>query len=650
METLIYIAKGCGILAIFYTVYVLFLAKETYYGNNRRFLNLGVLSAFVLPLLIFKKEVYLTLNAQDLVNSSTSSQTLETAGLTTADYLEIMLLSIYLLGVSVMIIRLLLQMVKIFSFLKNQGHFTKNGIKYLEIAGIPAPFSFFGYVVYDPSQHTDQELAMILAHEAAHAKSGHTWDILLSKLLLVTQWFNPFAWLYAKKMEQNLEYMADASATQQTENKKGYQLAMLRTGISNQVPALSSSFYNSLIKKRVIMLNKQSSSQTSKFKLAIIVPLLAMFLYSFNYKEELKIKINTDDLASAKSDRSEDPFTSVIQETSVVQETENEEAFTITIPMSATKKDLDKIVKDAEATYDIKLDFSGVKRNKKGNIIALQVDYKSKNDVGARYIMSDDNGLNDIIFYRTESGEVGFANHGTTMAEIEREKQKRDEEIEKHKAEIKERKKETQIRIKERQKQVEERQKLAEERQKEVQERAEREIRTLIQNRPTDTAKIYKMKREMDRRRSLGALEEIDASLNTDIVVVRNTQEDKVLYVIDGEVVDAEKMRYLDKKKIKSINILKDKSAIEKYGKKAEYGVVEISTKDNTPPSNIVVRSIDSNAVLYILDGEESTKAAVDRLDPKTIESVSVLKNESATSLYGDKGKSGVIIVTTKVK
>lgn len=649
METLIYIAKGCGILAIFYTVYVLFLAKETFYGNNRRFLNLGVLSAFVLPFLIFKKEVYLTLNAQDLVNSSTSSQTLENVGLTTADYLEIVLLSVYLLGVSLMIIRLLLQMVKIFSFLRNQQHFTKNGIKYLEIAGISAPFSFFGYVVYDPSQHTDQELNMILAHEAAHAKSGHTWDILLSKLLLVTQWFNPFAWLYAKKMEQNLEYMADASATQHTENKKGYQLAMLRTGISNQVPALSSSFYNSLIKKRVIMLNKQSSSQTSKFKLAIIVPLLTMFLYSFNYKEELKIKINTDDLASAKSDQSEEPFTSAIQETTAVQKTENEQQvpstfdenkdfLTITIPNNSKQADLKRISREAKKNYNIELKFSGLKHNNNGIITDLKVDFTDSDQDYKdthHFTISDDNGVKDLVFFRMENGGSGFMNMGvqTTHSQAQLENEKVYNEIRRKQEELygseEKENAERQKLIEERQKQVEERQKLAEERQKKAEERA------LV---------------EISAHKERQYLDSINASNRSNNILIRNTQEDKVLYVLDGEVIDAEKMRYLDKNKIKSINILKDKSAIEKYGKKAEDGVVKINTKDDTPPSNIEVRSIDSNAVLYILDGEESTKATVDRLDPKTIESVSVLKNESATSLYGDKGKNGVIIVTTKVK
>src|SRR4029079_552015 len=37
-------------------------------------------------------------------------------------------------------------------------------------------------------------------------------------------------------------------------------------------------------------------------------------------------------------------------------------------------------------------------------------------------------------------------------------------------------------------------------------------------------------------------------------------------------------------------------------------------------------------------------------LDPNTIESITVLKDQSATALYGEKGKTGVIQITTKKK
>jgi TonB-dependent SusC/RagA subfamily outer membrane receptor len=49
---------------------------------------------------------------------------------------------------------------------------------------------------------------------------------------------------------------------------------------------------------------------------------------------------------------------------------------------------------------------------------------------------------------------------------------------------------------------------------------------------------------------------------------------------------------------------------------------------------------------LYILDGTEIK--SIEGVSPDQIESISVLKNESSVALYGEKGKNGVIIITSK--
>nr|WP_321353536.1 carboxypeptidase-like regulatory domain-containing protein [uncultured Draconibacterium sp.] len=69
----------------------------------------------------------------------------------------------------------------------------------------------------------------------------------------------------------------------------------------------------------------------------------------------------------------------------------------------------------------------------------------------------------------------------------------------------------------------------------------------------------------------------------------------------------------------------------------------------NDPLESIRVQGFTGNpdtAPLYIVDGKESKD--IDWLEPDAIESIEVLKGESATILYKDKGKNGVIIITTK--
>jgi len=49
------------------------------------------------------------------------------------------------------------------------------------------------------------------------------------------------------------------------------------------------------------------------------------------------------------------------------------------------------------------------------------------------------------------------------------------------------------------------------------------------------------------------------------------------------------------------------------------------------------------------VDGKIVEDKKLSELDPNTIHTLSILKDQSATALYGDQGKDGVIIIVTKV-
>ena len=67
------------------------------------------------------------------------------------------------------------------------------------------------------------------------------------------------------------------------------------------------------------------------------------------------------------------------------------------------------------------------------------------------------------------------------------------------------------------------------------------------------------------------------------------------------------------------------------------------------PPAELGIRSMDGKKLLVIVDGAISNIDA-DKIDPETVESMTILKDEFAKDKYGDKGKDGVIEITTKNK
>ena len=67
------------------------------------------------------------------------------------------------------------------------------------------------------------------------------------------------------------------------------------------------------------------------------------------------------------------------------------------------------------------------------------------------------------------------------------------------------------------------------------------------------------------------------------------------------------------------------------------------------PPPAMSLRGIDdANPPLIVLDGIPIAKASFNKINPETIESISVLKDKPATVMYGERAKNGVILIRTK--
>lgn len=122
------------------------------------------------------------------------------------------------------------------------------------------------------------------------------------------------------------------------------------------------------------------------------------------------------------------------------------------------------------------------------------------------------------------------------------------------------------------------------------------------------------------------------------------------LFIVDNEVVDfnlidpssIETFSKLNGESvIESLNILNGEKAIETYGEKAKGGAVIITSKNAHKKS-----SYDRRKALIIVDGEKV--ANIEDLNPSDISKIEILKDELAIDTYGEKGKNGVMIISTK--
>ncbi|MEQ3655996.1 MAG: hypothetical protein ABNH00_09050 [Dokdonia sp.] len=290
MESIIVLSKSIAILTIFYLTYILVLRKDTFFTANRHFLLGGILAALLLPFVSFTTTAIVDIPVTAVASlPEVIANTPSTTAITTQPLPQInwwlVVFSIYLVGVCIMLGRLMLQLHSLHKLFQRFPH-TKNGLyTYIAVNEDIAPFSFFRKIVFNPKLHTLEELKMIIDHEKVHAIQWHTVDVLLTQCILALQWPNPFAWLYKNSLEQNLEFIADHQAARNAASAKAYQHTLVKVSSTALRPALTNNFYHSLIKKRIVMLNKPASHKRNIWKLGFVLPCLAVFMYSFHVKE-----------------------------------------------------------------------------------------------------------------------------------------------------------------------------------------------------------------------------------------------------------------------------------------------------------------------------------------------------------------------------
>ena len=144
------------------------------------------------------------------------------------------------------------------------------------------PFSFFHWIFIHPSSHTEEEFNEILTHEQTHARQWHSIDVIISELVCIFCWCNPFAWLMKREIRTNLEYMADARVLENGYDSKTYQYHLL--GLSHQKAAVT--IYNSFnvlpLKKRIKMMNKKRTKEIGRTKYLMFLPLAALLMIVSN--------------------------------------------------------------------------------------------------------------------------------------------------------------------------------------------------------------------------------------------------------------------------------------------------------------------------------------------------------------------------------
>jgi TonB family protein len=281
-EIIVYLLQSSAILAVLYTVYWLFLRKDTYFQVNRFYLLSALMLSILVPL--FKIRL-MTGGAVSpvIILLDPVLITPEKVEKITANHLSWLEMSgvIYITGVFIFTLRLLVQLTQLLILVRRNKITHQDGANLVFVDKGYSPFSFFNLIFIRKEYYIDGKLTPVVAHEKIHIQQYHTVDLLLIEIAIIIQWFNPFAWFLGKSVKHVHEFLADEGVLKKGFRKSDYQTLILNEAMGLQINNLTNNFNVSLLKQRITMMTKARSASWSLIKVGFALPAFFAVLFLF---------------------------------------------------------------------------------------------------------------------------------------------------------------------------------------------------------------------------------------------------------------------------------------------------------------------------------------------------------------------------------
>ena len=276
---LTYLIKANVVLVVLFGFYQLISAGDTFFKWRR----VSLLTIYVLSLLLPAIDLSVLINETAPLGNILPHMVYnlpEVMVKPTRDAFDWQQLAVWLYaGVALaLLLRVLWQVVVVCRLAQRSERATLHGTAVCLLTGDYSPFSFFRWIFVNPDDKTPSQVQQILTHEQTHVAQWHSADALLSQLFVAAFWFNPAAWLMRLQVRNNLEYLADRSVINGGTDKKAYQYHLLAVAYRTNVATITNNFNVLPLKKRIKMMNKQTSNPLARFKYLLFVPLAVALL------------------------------------------------------------------------------------------------------------------------------------------------------------------------------------------------------------------------------------------------------------------------------------------------------------------------------------------------------------------------------------
>ncbi|WP_219006432.1 M56 family metallopeptidase [Aquimarina litoralis] len=329
-----YILQIIAFQLLFLATYDLFLKKETFFNWNRIYLLITPILSLLLPLVHLEfirntiPETY-SIQLPEVLITNAPMQVYNLPEVTIGsenhipDYYSILPILGYLWYIGIAC-SLLLFIYKIFKIIKLRKSGTKVKSQNITLVSLPnttTAFSFFK-TIYVGSNLSQLKKTNVIEHEKVHVKEYHSFDLIFFEILRILFWFNPLIYMYQNRMAMLQEYIADAKAIASTNKKEYYQDLLSQVFQTERISFINTFFNHSLIKNRLVMLQKSKSKKIYQLKYLLLIPVIATMLVYSSCSEDQRAIENKEVPVTTITQRAESLLNKIESEGTYSEESE----------------------------------------------------------------------------------------------------------------------------------------------------------------------------------------------------------------------------------------------------------------------------------------------------------------------------------------
>lgn len=287
MPLFAYLLRSALVGAFLLLWYLIALRNSRLHRYNRFYLLATVVLSLLLPVVHLQWHVVApaSVTAVKLLRVVAGNVAQErVVGVTSSSiHWSIIAVAVYTVVAAVLLLPLLYSVYKLFRRAKG-ARVQGNGVRVVHIPGC-APHSFFNTLFWNSDIAMDSDAGgRILMHEMAHIRQRHSIDKVVLSVLCAMFWANPILWLIRHELGMIHEFLADEAAVEDNDTT-AFSLMLLHAHTGGRTHAIVHSFFHSPIKRRLIMLRKNSTKRFARLRATMALPIaaLAVGLCSFSF-------------------------------------------------------------------------------------------------------------------------------------------------------------------------------------------------------------------------------------------------------------------------------------------------------------------------------------------------------------------------------